>query len=195
MLWGRNKFNILLWFERSTVRKVGCMSKRMTFHHNLLGISLLILLIISLFITVQPAFCQSDDNAQSFKVANDSVNLAFDTVLKAEKAGANVKALLTQLNAAASLIAQAENSYRSGDTSSLDINIDQAVAIARQITAKATTLEQEASTANQNERLISIVLAILGSVILVLALYLLWGVFKSQYTKRILESKPEVVEN
>lgn len=167
----------------------------MIIHSNLLSLSLLTLLIISLFITVQPAFCQYDNNVPSFKVANDSVNLAFDTVLKAEKAGANVKALLTQLNAAASLIAQAENSYRSGDTSSLDINIDQAVAIARQVTAKATTLEQEASTANQNERLISIVLAILGSVILVLALYLLWGVFKSQYTKRILESKPEVVDN
>jgi len=167
----------------------------MTFHHNLLGISLLILLLISLFITVQPAFCQSDDNAPSFKVANDSVNLAFDLVLKAEKAGANVKALLTQLNAAASLIAQAENAYRSGNTSSIDNNIDQAVAIARQVTAQATTLEQEASTANQNNQLISIALAVLGSVILVLALYLVWGVFKSQYTKRILESKPEVVDN
>ena len=167
----------------------------MTFHRNLLGISLLTLLIISLFLTVQPAFCQSDDNAPSFKVANDSVNLAFDMVLKAEKAGANVKALLTQLNVAANLIAQAENSYRSGDTSSINSDTDQAVAIARQVTAQATTLEQEASTANQNNRLISIALAVLGSVILVLALYLVWGFFKDHYIKKILESKPEVVDN
>ena len=167
----------------------------MIIHSNLLGISLLILLIISLFITFQPAFCQYDDNVPSFKVANDSVNLAFDKVLKAEKAGANVKALLTQLNVAANLIAQAENSYRSGDTSSIDSNTDQAVAIARQVTAQATTLEQEASATNQNNRLISIALAVLGSVILILALYLVWGFFKERYIKKVLESKPEVVDN
>jgi hypothetical protein len=86
------------------------MSKRIITHHNLLSISLLTLLITSLSIMVQPAFCQSYDPTQSFQAANNSVNLAFDTVLKAEKAGANVKALLTQLNAAASLIAKAENS-------------------------------------------------------------------------------------
>ena len=115
--------------------------------------------------------------------------------MEAEKAGANVKALLTQLNVAANLIAQAENSYRSGDTSSIDSNTDQAVAIARQVTAQATTLEQEASATNQNNRLISITLAVLGSVILILALYLVWGFFKERYIKKVLESKPEVVDN
>jgi hypothetical protein len=171
------------------------MSKRIITHHNLLSISLLTLLITSLSIMVQPAFCQSYDPTQSFQAANNSVNLAFDTVLKAEKAGANVKALLTQLNAAASLIAQAENSYRSGDTSSIESNTDQAVAIARQVTAQATTLKQEAATSNQNALIISIVIAFLGSTILVLALYLVWGIFKSHYFKRVLESKPEVVDN
>ena len=167
----------------------------MIIHRNLLGTSLLTLLFVSLFITVQPAFCQSYDPTSSFQTANNSVNLAFDMVLKAEKAGANVKALITQLNVAASLIAQAENSYRSGNISSIDSNIDQAVAIARQVTAQATTLNQEAATANQNALIISIVITLLGSTILVLALYLVWGIFKSHYFKRILESKPEVVDN
>jgi len=171
------------------------MSKRIITHHNLLGISLLTLLIISLSIMVQPAFCQSYDPTQSFQTANNSVNLAFDMVLKAEKAGANVKALLTQLNAAASLIAQAENSYRSGDTSSIESNTDQAVAIARQVTAQAATLEQKASAAHQNTLLISVVFTLLGSIMLILALYLVWGIFKSHYFKRVLESKPEVVDN
>ena len=99
----------------------------MIIHRNLLGTSLLTLLVIGLFITVQPAFCQSYDPTPSFQTANNSVNLAFNLVLKAEKAGANVKALLTQLNVAANLIAQAENAYRSGDTSIIDSNTDQAV--------------------------------------------------------------------
>ncbi len=167
----------------------------MIIHRNLLGTSLLTLLVIGLFITVQPAFCQSYDPTPSFQTANNSVNLAFDLVLKAEKAGANVKALLTQLNVAANLIAQAENSYRSGDTSIIDSNTDQAVAIARQVTAQATTLEKSATEAQQNARLTSVLLAVLGSVIFILSLILIWGFFKSHYLNRVLESKPEVVDN
>ncbi len=167
----------------------------MIIHRNLLGTSLLTLLLISLFITVQPVFCQSYDPTPSFQTANDSINIAFDTVLKAEKAGANIKGLLAQLNVAANLLANAENSYRSGDTSTIESNTDQAVAIARQVTAQATTLGKSATEAQQTAILTSILIAVLGSVIFVLALILVWQVFKKRYIKKVLESKPEVVDN
>lgn len=165
----------------------------MKFRPNLIGVSLIALLSISICVLVQPAFCQ--DEPQSLEIANSSVNIAFEAVLSAEKAGADVTGLLAQLNVAADLLTNAENSYRSGDMNSIESNTDQAVVIARQVTAQAATLEQSATEANQNAILTSVVFTIIGSVIFVLVLLLVWQEFEKRYYEKIMRSKPEVVEN
>jgi hypothetical protein len=171
------------------------MSKKIIATRNLLGVSLLALLAVSFCVVVQPAFCQSSNDTYVLQAANDSVNLAFNAVLSAEKAGANVTGLLDQLNVAAGFLANAENSLSSGDVASINRNADQAVVIARQVTAEANTLEQTATAAHQNAIWFSIIFTVFGSIFFVLALFLVWRRIKKRHIEKILESKPEVVEN
>lgn len=76
-------------------------------------VALLIILALSVcFLSVQQATGQTDQATSKLQAANDAVNRAFNEVLDAEKAGANVTDLLAQINVAESNLAQAENSYR-----------------------------------------------------------------------------------
>jgi hypothetical protein len=83
---------------------------------KLLSTTLLAILTLSLCILcVYPSAAQTDQTTSKLQVANAAVNQAFNAVLDAEKAGANVTGLLAQLNVAAGILAQAENSYRTGN--------------------------------------------------------------------------------
>jgi hypothetical protein len=61
-------------------------------------------------------FAQTDQTASKLQAANTAVEETFNAVLDAEKAGANVTGLLAQLNVAAGVLAQAENSFRTGES-------------------------------------------------------------------------------
>jgi hypothetical protein len=67
---------------------------------KLLSTSFLAILTLSLCILcVYPSAAQIDQTTSKLQVANAAVNQAFNGVLDAEKAGANVTGLLAQLNA------------------------------------------------------------------------------------------------
>ena len=59
---------------------------------------------------------QTDQAGSKLQAANDAVNQAFNAVLDAEKAGANVTDLMAQINVAESILTQTENSYRTENT-------------------------------------------------------------------------------
>jgi hypothetical protein len=79
--------------------------------NKLSSITLLAILVLSLYVlSVNQATAQTDQTTLKLQAANTAVNQAFNATLDAEKAGANVTDLLSQLSYAGSVLASAENS-------------------------------------------------------------------------------------
>jgi hypothetical protein len=138
---------------------------------------------------------QSDQAQSKIQAADSAVNKAFQAIVKAEKAGANVTDLLAQLNIAADLLAQAENAYTSGDLSLATSKADSAVALAFQVNSAAAAAEKDAAVATQDNLLTTVIFSVVGSAIFVVALFIVWRWFKGNYIKRLSGSKPEVVQS
>jgi hypothetical protein len=140
-------------------------------------------------------FAQTDQTASKLQAANNAVEQAFNAVLDAEKAGANVTGLLAQLNDAAGILAQAENSYRTGDSNTAAVQADSVLPITQEVTTAAQEAKQTALVSGQNAFWFTIEFTVIGAFVFVLALFLVWRRFKRAYMKKLLALKPEVVDN
>jgi len=87
----------------------------------------------SCFLIEDCVFAQADQTSSKLQTANTAVGRAFNAVLDAEKAGANVTDLLSQLNVAAGILAQAENLYRTGDFNTAAAKAESALIVAQEI--------------------------------------------------------------
>ena len=137
-------------------------------------------------------FAQTDQTASKLQAANTAVEQAFNAVLEAEKAGANVTALLAQLNDAAGILAQAENSYRTGDSNTAAAQADSVLPIAQEVTTSAQDAKQTALVSSQNAFWSTIAFTVIGAFVFVLVLFLVWRWFKRSYINSLSEAKPEV---
>jgi hypothetical protein len=158
--------------------------------------NLLVILILSSAISGSSfTIAQIDAAIIKLEAASSTVGLAFKAVLSAENAGANVTGLLEQLTVATGLLAQAENSYRTGDKSAASNYAVQVIPIAQQVAGQATTAEKSATAANQHAFEFTIASVVIGSFLFVLSLFLVWRYFKGRYINKMLEAKPEVTNN
>jgi hypothetical protein len=139
------------------------------------------------------ALAQTDQAGSKLQVANTAVEQAFNAVLDAEKAGANVTGLLVQLNDVAGILAQAENSYRTGDSGTVAAKADSVLPIAQQVTAAAQSARQAATTSGKNAFWETIAFTAVGSVVFVYVLLLVWRRVKRNYIKNLSQAKPELV--
>ena len=138
------------------------------------------------------AFAQTDQTASKLQAANNAVEQAFNAVLDAEKAGANVTGLLAQLNDAAGILAQAEDSYRTGDSNTAAAQADSVLPIAQEVTTAAQVAKQTALVSGQNAFWSTIAFTVIGAFVFVLVLFLVWRRFKRSYISKLHEAKPEV---
>lgn len=105
-------------------------------------ISLLCLLLITYAILrVSTVKCESVDFLQDLK---DSLNLAFEKVLEAERAGANVTALVARLNEAASLLLEANLLESNGKHNEAMEAADAAAKISEEVRDQASRLKASA---------------------------------------------------
>ena len=161
---------------------------------KLLSINLLAILVLSLCIlSVYPAVAQTDQTASKLQATNAAVEQAFNSVLDAEKAGANVTDLLAQLNVAEGVLAQAENKYRIGDSNKVAKDADAVLRIAQQVTASAQTTQGSVSASIQAAVFSTVAFSVEGAVVFVFVLFLVWSWFKRRYIKSLSDAKPEVV--
>jgi hypothetical protein len=137
-------------------------------------------------------FAQTEQPASKLEAANTTVEQAFNAVLDAEKAGANVTLLLAQLNNAANILAQAENSNRTGDSNTAAAKADSVLPIAQQVITAAQNAKQTAIVSGQNNFLFAIIFPVIGSIMFILALFLFWLFFKRHYINNLSHAKPEV---
>ena len=157
-------------------------------------IILFVILTLSVcFLSVQQATAQTDSATSKLQAANTAVDQAFNAVLDAEKAGANVTDLLAQLNTAQGLLAQAENSDRTGDINTAATQADSVLPIAQQVTNEAQDAKQTAIVSERNGFWSTIALTVIGVFVFVLVLFLVWRRFRRNYIERLSEAKPELV--
>ena len=161
---------------------------------KLSSISLLALLLLSMcFVSLNTAFAQTNQANSKLQEANIAVNQAFNAILDAEKAGANITTLLAQLNDVNTVLAQAENSYRTGDSNVAVTQADSVLPIAQQVNTSAQEAKQAALVSNKNSFWSTIAFTAIAAVMFVLALFLVWRHFKRRYINSLSEAKPEVV--
>ena len=137
-------------------------------------------------------FAQTDQAESKLQAANTAVGQAFNVVLDAEKAGANVTGLLSQLNVAEGDLAKAENSYRTGDSNTAAAQADNVLPIAQEVTTAAQNAKQTAIVNGQNTFWYTIAFTVIGAFVFVLALFLVWRRFKRRYINNLSQAKPEV---
>ncbi len=161
---------------------------------KLSSIILLSILVLSMyFLSVNQVTAQIDQTTSKLQAANTAVDQAFSAVLDAEKAGAKVTDLLSQLSYADGVLAQAENSYRAGDLNKAGIQADSVLPMAQQVTYAAQSAKQTATVNTQNAFYATIAFTVIGSIVFVLVLFMVWRRFKRNYIKNLSEAKPELV--
>ena len=131
--------------------------------------------------------------ASSLDGAEELVCQAFETVLKAEEAGANVSILMADLDEAGALLAEAEILRRNGNVDEAAGLADQAVVIANNVEREALELKNLASVNRQNVFWLSSVCSLVGVPVFLVVLFFVWRWFRRVYVRRLLKMKPEVV--
>jgi len=138
-------------------------------------------------------FAQTDQTASKLQAANSAVGQAFNAVSDAEKAGANVTGLLAQLNVAAGDLAQAEISYRTGDSNTALAQATNVVTVAQEVTTSAQDAKQSALVSSQNGLWLTIAFTVIVGLVFVLVLFWVWRWFKRRYIKSLSDAKPELI--
>ena len=127
--------------------------------------------------------------------AESTMGSAYEAVLKAERAGANVSGLLNRLNDGVQALSKALMSYAVGDFSDAihfaDLCHDSVVGIV----AEAGELRDLAVVESDRRLLLTQGASILGVGLAVSGGVLCWRFFKRWYCRRVLRMKPVVVND
>jgi len=159
----------------------------------LVAASFILVMVVAFSSTIVIVKAQIENT--SIGTANSSINEAFSSVLAAEKAGGNVTQLLSELNSAGDFLANAENQYRTGDLTNATSQANMATSIAIEVNREALALKSSAAVESARSFWLTIIFSGVGAFILLFASFIAWRLFKRSYMKKVLFSKPEVVEN
>jgi hypothetical protein len=134
----------------------------------------------------------SADAEEALSNAEENLASAYVHIAEAERAGANISELLERLVYAGGLLAEAKNSYSTGDYEkaySLAINCSSAV---NNIALEASDLKLKGEEAYGEKLMFTAGISSVGlSVLFVLSLFA-WRFLRRWYVKRVLEMKPIV---
>lgn len=125
--------------------------------------------------------------------AEAEVASAYEAVLDAEEAGADVSGLLAELNVAGEYLAEAHVWFGLGDfdnaTRLADLCYDGVV----DVSGEAFDLRSEAHALRVTDSVVRMTGSMVGVVVVVFLGFVVWRVFKRRYSRRVLEMRPEVV--
>jgi len=153
----------------------------------------IMMLVVSAF-SVFVAFAQSDEDTvvSALTGAEETTASAYESVLEAEKEGANVSSLLVQMNVAGQLLAEAQVAYRIG-------NFGEAVRLAGiclEISERVRNEADDLRIRAYESRVMGFWLTVSGSLVGAFSVgfggFWGWRVFKRHYYRRVLRMRPEV---
>jgi hypothetical protein len=124
--------------------------------------------------------------------AEEALVLAYDAVLEAEEAGANVSGLLDRLSVGGEYLAEAYVYVRLGDSESAGRLAGFCVEAVDGVEGEAALLREEAARLERADLLASVFGSAVGVVIVVVSGFVLWELFKRRFNEKVLKLKPEV---
>jgi hypothetical protein len=124
---------------------------------------------------------QTDTTASKLYAADNAVGQAFSSVLDAEKAGGNVTQLLVKLNSAGVLLAEAQNTYNSGNSANVTSIAENVQQIADQVNLEATNLRNVSLVESKNRFWLTLGFSVVGAVVFGLFLLFIWRRFKRAF--------------
>jgi hypothetical protein len=153
-------------------------------------------MVFSLSLTRLP-FCVSagDEASSAIGGADNALRRAFEAVLEAERAGANVSDLIVNLDEAGGLLAEAENAYRIGNFSEAISKAEQCSVLADGVMDEAISLKGEVLAGAQIAFWQDLTVTVMGSAVFLVAMFFVWGWFKRAYAEKLLRMKLEVASN
>jgi len=130
--------------------------------------------------------------ASAVSRAEEVLASAYEAVLEAEGAGANVSVLVARLNEAGDLLAQAQVLYRLEDFEGAARFADLCGEIGEEVRIKALELRDLAVEEASQRFTWTMIGSIVGVVVILCLSFLGWRAFKRRYFRRVLGMRPEV---
>jgi hypothetical protein len=153
-------------------------------------------MVLSLSLTCLPFYVSANDEASlAIGEADSALRRAFEAVLEAERAGANVSDLIVKLDEAGGLLAEAENAYRVGNFSEAVSKADKCSMLADGVVGEALSLKSSALADAQKATLQTLTFSCVGGVAFLTVLFFVWGWFKRAYAEKLMRMKPEVASD
>jgi len=133
-------------------------------------------------------------NAASVDVPNSALTeveetfaSAYEAVLEAEQAGANITELLDRYNLAVERLAEARILLRLGDFDGT-VNFVDLVNIGADVKAEAEQLKIDAQKSSNSNQLNVLTFSIIGIIVVICTTFVCWRVFKRRYSRQPLEN-------
>jgi hypothetical protein len=141
-----------------------------------------------------PWVSATNGDAVSLEVAGaeEALVLAYNAVLEAEEAGANVSSLLDKLSAGGDYLAEAYIYVRLGDSERAGRLAGFCVEVASDVESEAVLLGDEAARLERADVLVRVFGSTVGVVAVVVSGFVLWELFKRRYCEKVLKLRPEV---
>jgi hypothetical protein len=157
---------------------------------------IMLLAVVSQFFVVM-TFAEGDRDAatSALKNAEDATSLAYQTVVKAEKVGANVSDSLAQLNEAGGFLAEAQVAFRLGKYGETVRLANLCYNTGNSVASQAGELQLEASGQQRVDDFVKIGESTIGLIVVGFGSFWAWRIFKRSYYRRALKMKPEVVSD
>jgi hypothetical protein len=147
------------------------------------------------FISETFAQASKDVAASALTDAEGVVVSAYQAVLRAEEAGANVSGLLVRLNEAGGFLARARMAYDFGDFEEAAGLANSSRNIGVEVENAAVELKDSAFLERVQRMWFMMLGSIFGVVLVFFGSFWVWRVFKRRYYRRVLMMKPEVSSN
>jgi len=159
-----------------------------------LGFSLFLIFFSSCASEIVAAYTK-DEASRSIQWADEAVSSAFEAVLEAEAAGANVSELIMKLNEAVGFLAEASVLVENGEFGRIIEVTNRSVDIAKDVEAEASSLRVSALSHRDFVFKVSLVGSIGGVLSFLFLMFFLWRRFRGFYARRILSLRPEVASD
>jgi len=125
--------------------------------------------------------------------AEEALASAYEAVLQADEAGADVSGLLDKLNVGSEYLVEAYIWVPLGDSENISHFAGLCYDIALDVHSDAVEAIDEARNSEMNEFVLVMLGSVAGVILVVVLCSVGWHIFKKRYYKKVLGLKPEVV--
>jgi hypothetical protein len=158
------------------------------------GVAVFVVVFLVMLVWLVPV-CFAVDASEAGKAinqANQDLNAAYVKVAEADSAGADVSALMNELNSAGTYLSKANAAFNAGDYESASALATDCSNSVKGVESEAANLESYAQGAHDSMILLAVFVSAIGVVFVVVLGLMGWRLLKRRYFREILDKQPKV---